>query len=169
MNTGCNNSTDPAPSSLMGFYTALCQPVGPHYYQSMSKDGNFCSSILQCLFTIFLETAYRIACFTHSKHGFLKPVIVPEGQMGSQQFILQFLTLTSFFHFQEQSDRESLRWAAAVPDPMTSGFTEGVVYCPRVMNISQAAGRCFKHRAQCERPPRGSVDNSEPRSNQVVF
>lgn len=73
----------------MGFYVALRQPVGPHYYQSMSKDGNFASSNLQCLFTILLETAYRIASFVHSKYGFLKPVIVPEGQMGSQQFILQ--------------------------------------------------------------------------------
>lgn len=98
----------------------------------MSKDRNFASPILQCLFTILLETAYPLACLIHSKHGFLKPVIVPEGQMGSQQFILQFLTPTCFFffHFQEQSDRESLRSAAAVLDPMTSGFVEGVVYRP---------------------------------------
>lgn len=32
MNTDCDNSRDLAPSSLMEFYAALCQPVGPHYY-----------------------------------------------------------------------------------------------------------------------------------------
>jgi hypothetical protein len=83
----------------MEFYEALWQLVGPHYYQSVSKDRNFASSNLQCLFTILLETACRIACFIRSKHGFLKPVIVPEGQMGSQQFSTTLDSDVIFFSF----------------------------------------------------------------------